>query len=198
MTVFFGIGCGEAHGSAVGDGGAPRAQAAISFTSRPAPGQLCTATNDTFAIPTKDSASVTGELACDPSTGCKPDKYVVVDADKGSTVSCTVSSGEGNNYTAQLNLVVDGSSQGGPSVNFEVSAPLSPAGGMAAINESNSVAPGGGSQVDCSVTITPPSGLLKSGAIWASFECDSFRDPNSIGDTGCVLSGKFLFENCAH
>lgn len=146
-------------------------------------------------MPSKYNASVIQELACDLSRGCKPDDYVVVDRDQGSTVSCIVAP-VGDNFDVRLSLVVDGSAANGVSMNFSVAGTVSNAGGTADITESNSVAQGGGSQADCTLTITPPTGLVAKGKIWASFDCPAFRDPNNIGDTGCDLSGQLLFENC--
>jgi hypothetical protein len=181
---------------ACSDPPSPPAQAAVWLQASPAPGKVCTTTNGKLGIPSKFNASVIQELNCQLGSGCKPDDYVVVDRDTGSVVTCNVSP-SGGNYAVNLSLVVDGSNvMGGVSMNFSLAGTLSPSGGTASINESNSVAVGGGNQVDCTVSITPPTGLVAKGKIWGSFSCENFRDPNNIGDTGCVVTGQFLFENC--
>lgn len=173
----------------------PPAQAAITLSSQPAPGQTCTTTNGQLAIPSKYNASVISELACDLSMGCKPDDYIVVDHDPGTQVACTVTPLNGN-FSILLTLDVDGSSTNTPSMHFSMSGNLTPTGGMASVNESNSVAGGGGSQQDCMVSIQSPMGIIAKGKVWGSFACNSFRDERNIGDTGCQVQGSFLFENC--
>jgi hypothetical protein len=64
------------------------------------------------------------------------------------------------------------------------------------INESNSIAGGGGMQSDCVLRITPPSGVIAKEKMWGSFECNAFRDLRNIDDTGCDLRGELLFDNC--
>jgi hypothetical protein len=135
-------------------------------------------------------------LNCDLSAGCKPDEYVVVDGDRGATVSCTVApSTEG--FTVSARLSYDGTSTGDQSLTFGLSGLLSPTGGMAAVTEQNSVSMGSGTDRACTVTISPPRGLVKSSGIWANVQCDDFRNSTDISETGCSLSGTFLFENCA-
>jgi hypothetical protein len=146
-------------------------------------------------MPSKFNASVYSELNCDLSAGCKPDDYIVVDRDRGANVSCTVSPA-GGNYNVVLTLNVDGSATNEASMQFGLTGLLTASGGMAAINESNSVARGGGQQGDCTVTIAPPTGVIGKGKVWGSFDCLAFRDERNIGDTGCELKGQFLFENC--
>jgi hypothetical protein len=181
--------------SACSDPPAPPAQAAVTLSISPAPGKTCTTTNGQLAMPSKFNASVIQELNCDLSKGCKPDDYVVVDHDPGTSVSCTVAPANGN-FSVLLSLDVDGSSTGAPSMHFSMSGNLMPNGGMASVNESNSVAGGGGSQQDCTVSIMSPMGVIAKGKVWGAFQCNAFRDERNIGDTGCQVQGQFLFENC--
>jgi hypothetical protein len=174
------------------------AQAALTFTSAPAPGQTCSTTNGLLSFPSMYTASVLTELNCDTSMGCQPDQYVVVEADQGTSVSCRVVA-SGDQYDVQLSLSLDGTAQNEPSGTFGVSGVVSKTGGVVLINESNSVAGGGGTQSDCTLTIEPaPHGFISPSEIWASFDCPAFRDPRNIGDTGCEVQGKFLFKNCLH
>lgn len=182
--------------NAGGAGGAePPAQAAVTFSVSPAPGKTCTHTNAELSFPSKYNASVQAELACDLSAGCKPDDYIAVDHDRGTTVACSVVATAGN-YDVLLDLSVDGSETNEVSGQFGLSGTVTQAGGTVAVNESNSYANGGGRQSDCTVKIDSPHGIVKPGAIWGSVECSNFRDETDIGDTGCDLQGEFLFENC--
>jgi hypothetical protein len=176
-------------------GDVPLAQAAITFTSEPAPGKTCTTTNGQLSFPSRYNASVYSELNCDLSMGCKPDDYIVVDRDPGTSVSCTVSPA-GENFNVLLSLDVDGSATNDASGQFGVAGLVSKTGGTVIINESNSVARGGGQQSDCVVKIASPGGVIATGKIWGSFDCPAFRDERNLGDTGCELKGEFLFENC--
>ncbi|HVW23934.1 MAG TPA: hypothetical protein VHC69_01095 [Polyangiaceae bacterium] len=181
---------------ACSDPPSPPAQAAVWVQATQPAGKVCTTTNGRFGIPSKYNSSVLAELNCDLSMGCHPDDYVVVDRDTGSSVTCSVSGSSGS-YSVQLSLIVDGSNVvDGVSMNFSLSGTLTDTGGTVAINESNSVAVGGGSETDCTVTIAPPKGLIAKGKVWGSFDCPNFRDQSNIGDTGCDVSGQFLFENC--
>lgn len=180
-------------GSTVG----PQPQAAATFSAQPAPGKTCTHTSGQLSFPSKYLASVISELSCDANLGCHPDDYVVVNGDTGSTVSCSVVP-SGNDYNVQLALLVDGSATNIPSGQLNVTGTVSKTGGIVSVQESNSVAGGGGSQQDCTLTIAPPMGAVEPGKLWASFECNAFRDQTDIGETGCQLRGQFLFENCQH
>ncbi len=119
-----------------------------------------------------------------------------MDRDRGTSVSCTVTPAANGNFNVQLSFNVDGSATNDPSGQFGLTGLLSKTGGTVSINESNSVAGGGGLQSDCKVTIAPPMGLIAPRKIWGSFDCSNFRDERNIGDTGCHLYGRFLFENC--
>ncbi len=205
MLAVLATGCGTVHEHASEDGGisgtdagdVPRAQAAVTFNVTPAPGQTCSETDPQVSVPSAYNGSVQAELSCDLSAGCKPDGYVVVDGDRGTTVACTVSAAAGN-FNVLLSLTVDGSATNELSAQFGLNGAISPTGGTVSINESNSVAKGGGSDPNCTLTIAAPHGVVKRGAIWGSFDCSNFRDERNIGDTGCHLQGQFLFENCDH
>lgn len=175
----------------------PPAQAAVTFTSRPAAGKICDHTNGALSFPSKYNAGVIQELNCDLGTGCSVHDYVVVNGDSGSSVNCSVVP-SGNDYDVQLSLSVDGAAANVPSGILNVSGTVSKTGGTVAIQETNSVAGGGGSQSDCTLTITPTLGAVGPGKIWASFECGAFRDQTDIGETGCDVTGLLLFENCKH
>jgi hypothetical protein len=120
LVVCFAIGCGgNVRETPSQDdratGFAPRfpARAALSFSTAPAPGMLCEETNPTIGFPIKYNASVQAELECDPSMGCKPDDYIVVDGDPGTSVACNVKP-QDSGYAIQLNLDVDGSATNAP------------------------------------------------------------------------------------
>jgi hypothetical protein len=190
-------GAGRTGNAGAGGIDAPLAQAAVTFSVSPATGNVCTHTSPQLSLPSRYIASVQAELNCDLSMGCKPDDYVVVDRDRGSTVTCNVAAA-GGNFNVQLDISVDGSATGDLSAQFGLNGAVTPTGGTVSINESNSIGGGGGVDDNCALTITAPHGVIKQGAIWGSFSCSSFRNPADIGDTGCDLEGIFLFENCAH
>jgi hypothetical protein len=170
--------------------------AALTFSSTPAPGKTCTRTNPQLSFPAKDSAGVQAELNCNLSRKCSQN-YFVYNNGTASPVSCSVLAA-GDGYDVQLSLNVDGSASNEPSVQFGVTGTVSQTGGTVAIQETNSVAGGGGSQAGCTLTITPTHGWLEPGSIFASFECGLFRDERDVNETGCELSGRFLFEECNH
>jgi hypothetical protein len=186
---------GRSSGGAGGQA-PPPAQAAVTLKVGVAPGKICSHTSPQIAAPAVSVAGVIEELSCDLSQGCKPDEYVVVDRDRGVTVSCTVAP-SGDTFNVSLRLSVDGTSTGSESIAFGLNGVISQFGGTASVNEQNSAAGGGGTDNACKVVITPPRGLVKQGGIWGTVECDNFRDLADISETGCVLSGTFLFENCA-
>lgn len=199
------IGCG---GNVRTDGGTPSggdrgtgfrlaAQAALSFSITPATGKVCNTTSAMLGFPSDDNANVATELDCDLSMGCKPDDYIVVDGDRGTTVACTVSPQDAN-FAVQLNLDVDGSATNKPSVHFGLVGLLSSTGGNVSINESNSIAGGGGMQSNCALLVTPPVGVIAKGKIFGRFECNALRDPADLDETGCDLHGELLFENCGY
>jgi hypothetical protein len=173
----------------------PPAQAALTLKVDPAPGQTCTTTSPQLSFPTSSVASVIDELNCNLMSGCHPDDFLVVDRDKGAIITCSVAP-NGDNFTVSLNISVDSSATGAPSVSFELSGSLSATGGQASISETNTISMGGGTQADCTVTIASPVGVIKRGSVWGSFDCPKFRDERNIGDTGCDMKGIFLFENC--
>jgi hypothetical protein len=173
----------------------PMPQGAIEFKSSVAPGMLCSHTHTFISAPSNVAAGVLDALSCDLSTGCKPDQYVVVDRDRGATVTCLVAS-NGSDFSVSTRLSVDGTSTGEPSISFQLNGVLSPTGGTATISEQNSIGGGGGNDSMCTVYIQQPRGLVKSGGIWGSFQCENFRNPSDISETGCLLEGYFLFENC--
>jgi hypothetical protein len=178
-----------------GTGGAqdlPAAQGAVTFKISPSPGQTCRHTNAQLSMPAAQNAGVFGELlGCNLSTGCRPDEFVVVDRDRGTTIACNVSP-VGDNFNVNITMNVEGS----PNMQFQANGQLTKTGGMLAINETNSAAQGGGSDYACLVSIQPNAGVVAKGKIWAQFTCTAFRDPNDLGDTGCTMEGAFLFENC--
>ena len=157
---------------------------------------VCNHINPQLAFPSKYTASVISELSCDPSTGCGIDDHVV-SSGSGTSVTCSVVP-SGNQYDVQLSLNVDGSATNDLSGQFSLNGTVSQTGGMVAIQETNVTAGGGGSDSNCTLTITPSLGLVKPGEIWASFECGALRAQTDIGETGCDLRGQLLFENCAH
>ena len=170
--------------------------AAITLQTTNAPGKVCTTQNGQLSVPFAQTAGVLDELNCDLSMGCKPDLYVVRDRDPGTTVACSVHA-NGTNYDVSLSLREEASTSSPLSLSFSAVGVVGPTGGTVSITQTNSVAGGGGAQADCRVTIQPPYGVVKSGAIWASFECPNFLDLVNLGDTGCDMTGIFLFENCS-
>ena len=169
-------------------------------------GGQCSHTQPQLSLPSRYNASVQSELACDLTAGCKPDDYIVVNQDRGTTVACTVSPSSGN-YNVQLSVVVDGSQTNDLSMSFGLNGTLTPMGGMASVNASSSVSGSNAIDPNCTVSIAtpqttimmsggPPQGVISKGKIWGAFECDAFRDPTDISDTGCQAKGAFLFENC--
>jgi hypothetical protein len=179
-----------------GGRGGPTPQGAVEFASKVLPGKICSHTHELISEPA-NVAGVLDALTCDLSTGCKPDEYVVVDRDHGATVSCLVVP-NGSDFNVSTQLSVDGTPTGEPSISFQLSGVLSMTGGMAMIAEQNSLAGGGGRDNACTVSIQQPTGLVKSGAIWGNFRCENFLNPTDISETGCVLQGYFLFENCVN
>ena len=200
MVCILVVACNEGglqgRSDAGGDGqAAARPQGAVTFKVGVMPGNICSQTSAQMSAPA-NIAGVLGALTCDLSTGCKPDEYVVVDRDRGTTVQCTVAP-NGDMFNVSVRLSVDGTSTGGDSISFELNGLFSPMGGTALVSEQNSPAHGAGSDTACHVIITPPRGLVKPGAIWGTVECDNFRNALDISETGCTLTGTFLFENCA-
>jgi hypothetical protein len=183
---------GGANNGAGGKGVAPPAQGAVTLSISPTAGQVCNHTNSQLSMPAAQNASVFGELTgCNLSTGCRPDEFVVVDRDRGTNISCSVSP-VGGNFDVLIAMNVEGS----PSMQFQANGQLMPNGGTLSINETNSEARGGGSDSACMVSIQPNTGVIAKGKIWAQFQCTAFRDPNDLSDTGCTVTGAFLFENC--
>ena len=178
---------------ACSDPPAPPAQGAVTLSISPTSGFTCNHTNGTLSVPFAQNASVSGTLGtgCNLSAGCKPDEYVVVDRDRGTNISCSISPG-GMGYNVSISMNVEGS----PSMQFQANGQLGPNGGQLAINETNSEAHGGGSDQACQVSIQPNVGVIAKGKIWAQFQCTMFRDPSDLSDTGCTVTGAFLFENC--
>ncbi len=193
--------------SACSDPPSPPAQAAVTLSIAPASGKTCNHTQPQLALPSKSTASVEAELACDLAAGCKPDDYIVVNQDRGTTVACTVSPA-GGNFNVQLSVIVDGSATNELSMQFGLNGTLTPMGGMASINSSSSISRSNGIDPSCNVSIAnpystltnvvgaPKQGVVSKGKIWGAFECNAFRNPTDIGDTGCLAQGVFLFENC--
>lgn len=173
----------------------PPAQAALTLNTTNAPGKVCTTQNGQLSVPFAQTAGVLDELNCDLSMNCKPDDYVVVDRDTGANVSCRVTQ-QGDTFGVNLSVSVSSTAASPLSLSFQLTGTLTPTGGMASVYETNTVAGGGGQQADCTVTIMPPYGIIAKGKVWGSFECNAFRDPVNIGDTGCDMKGTFLFENC--
>ena len=190
------VACTESGSKPQHDGGGPLPQGAVAFESMVSPGKICSHPHAMVAQPSAQQDRVLEELTCDLTTGCKPDGYVVVDRDRGANVSCLVAPA-GSNFTVSINFNVDGTTTGDPSVSFELTGVLSTTGGTATVAERNSVGGGSGRDNACTVSTLAPRGLVKSGGIWGGFRCESFVNPTDIAETGCVLNGYFLFENCA-
>jgi hypothetical protein len=168
------------------------ARGAITFQIGPTPGFVCQHTNGRLSFPFADRGGVeAGLLACDSTTGCKPDEFVFEDGAPDITFGCSVVP-NGGNFLVYVNLHVDGS----PNMVFGATGILSPSGGTLSINEANSLARGGGTDSACSLQRPPHMSFLESGRIWARFTCTQFRDPNDLSDTGCTVDGAFLFEGC--
>jgi hypothetical protein len=214
IFVTLASGCGSVHERSTPDGGrtssggnggsnpsadggdVPLAQAALTFSVAPASGKTCSHTTPQLSLPSKYNASVQAELACDLSTGCKPDDYVVVAGSaRLTTVACSVVAAAGG-YDVQLFLSVDGSATNEVSAEFNLNGEVTQTGGTVSVNE-RTTANNGGAESDCTLKINPPSGVVKPGAIWGSIDCPHFGNPTDIGDTGCHLQGEFLFEDCA-
>jgi hypothetical protein len=94
-------------------------------------------------------------------------------------------------------MSVKGSATNAFSGQLTVNGTVSKTGGQVSISAESELAGANGIDNNCALTITPSLGEIAPGKIWASVECNAFRDPTDIGDTGCKLSGQFLFENCA-
>src|SRR5947207_2908841 len=78
---------------ACSDPPSPPAQGAVTVIIQPGTmGKRCppTLTHNQVSMPASDASGVYSELiGCDLSMSCKPDKYVVVDRDRGATISCS-------------------------------------------------------------------------------------------------------------
>jgi hypothetical protein len=183
-------------GGSGGSGLVASPQGAVTFKISPTAGRVCSHTNGQLSAPI-NVAGVIQALACDLNEGCKPDEFVVVDGDRGTSVACQVRS-SGGSFDVSLSLALDGTPTGSESIQFQANGVLSPTGGMMAVTETNTVSAGGGKDDSCSVTVTPNSGRLEAGTVWANFLCENFRDPVDLGETGCTVDGVFLFENCSH
>jgi hypothetical protein len=178
---------------ACSDPPSPPVQGAVTLKISPTSGQTCQHTNGQLSAPSAQNAGVYGELlGCDLTQGCKPDEFVVVDRDRNTDISCSITA-NGSNFNVNILMNVSSS----PSMQFGVTGTVTPQGGTVSISESNSVALGGGTDNACQVTITPNRGTVGKGKIWATFLCTMFRDQNNLGDTGCTVEGAFLFENCS-
>jgi hypothetical protein len=173
----------------------PPPQGAVSLKVGVTPGKICSHTNGQISMPL-NVAGVIEALNCDLSQGCRPDEYIVVDRDRGSTVQCTVTP-NGSSFNVSARLSVNGTSTGSESLTFGISGLIGPTGGPAAVNQQNSVSMGGGIDEMCTVSITAPRGLIKTGGIWGHVHCEDFRNRSDISETGCTLDAVFLFENCA-
>jgi hypothetical protein len=180
---------------ACSDPPSPPPQAAVSVKVGLTPGKLCSHTNGFISMPL-NVAGVFSALSCDLSKGCKPDEFVVVDRDRGATVSCSVAP-NGATYNVSARLNVDGTATGDPSLAFGLSGVIGQTGGTpVSVDQQNTVSMGGGKDSQCTVTIQSPNGLIKPGGIWGSVKCVDFRNPTDISETGCTLEALFLFENC--
>jgi hypothetical protein len=126
------------------------------------PGKICSHTNGLLSMPA-NGAGVYDALNCDLSIGCKPDEYVVIDRDRGSSVQCTVAP-NGQQYSVSVHLSVDGTSTGTTSLSFGMTGNIGAAGGTPRVTEQNSVSMGGGkddsARYDCGTTPLLP------GRIW--------------------------------
>jgi hypothetical protein len=182
--------------TACSDPPAPPAQGAVSLKVGVTPGKICSHTNGQISMP-MNVAGVLESLNCDLSQGCKPDEYVVVNRDRGTTVTCTVAP-NGNNFNVSARLSVDGTSTGDVSLNFGITGNnIGPTGGgPVGVTQLNSVSMGGGKDDACTLSINAPRGLIKKGGVWGSVHCDNFVNPTDISETGCTLDATFLFENC--
>jgi hypothetical protein len=182
--------------SGCSDPPSPPPQGAVSLKVGVTPGKICSHTNGLISMPFNQGAGVYDSLNCDLSAGCKPDKYVVVDRDRGSSVQCTVAP-NGDKFSVSVSLSVDGTATGTESLSFGLSGVFGATGGTPAdVTQQNSVSKGGGQDDMCTVSIAAPRGLIKQGRIWGNVHCDDFRNPSDISETGCQLDAVFLFENC--
>jgi len=187
LALFISTGCSDPP--------APPPQGAVSLTVKPTSGKLCSHTNGLLSMPMNGSG-VFDALNCNLSAGCKPDEYVVVDRDRGSSVQCTIAP-SGDKFTVSATLSVDGTSTGQESLSFGISGIIGAGDSLnVVVNQRNSVSGGSGSDKECVVSINSPYGLIKQGGIWGHVKCENFVNPTDISETGCTLDAVFLFENC--
>jgi hypothetical protein len=188
---------GAGNGGATSSGGrspggassTPPAHGAVAeFIQPTAGGNGCQASAAEFtAPPNADPVSGThASLYCDLSagTGCAPTSNEVVDGNQDASVTCTVTGSGPFNVSASI-------AQG--DVVFSVSGTMTATGGKAFVSSSH--AQQHLQDAQCDITIEPNQGQIKSGAVWAAFNCQNFGDI-STGSTGCTATGKFIFENC--
>ena len=102
-----------------------------------------------------------------------------------------------NGFDVDITFDVDQSATGGQTMRFDAHGQLSSTGGQLSIDEQDSQSTTGGQDGGCKVTIEPNKGVVKKGSVWATFECDDFRDPSSASGSSCVATGAFLLENCS-
>ena len=166
---------------------------AVTLHISPTPGFSCNHTAGQLGFPFADRAGVeAGLLRCDTTTGCRPDEFVFEDGADPTHLICSVVP-NGGNFLVTVNLLIAGS----PGMSLGLTGTLPPSGGTLSVEETNSLALGGGSDPTCSVQLLPNMSFLEPGKIWARFTCTHFRDPNDLSDTGCTVDGAFLFENCS-
>jgi hypothetical protein len=172
---------------------APPAQGAVEITINAESSGACSHASGQATAPQDPPGNpnaVATALSCDLSRGCKPDQYVRVDGDSGSSVSCTVSpSGDGFGVSVSIS---DGSR-----LTFAASGSVNGSGGTMQISQSGANTNHEGLyDSTCTITIDPNRGLVKKGAIWARFDCPHFAAQNSAGGEQCDAVGSFIFENC--
>jgi hypothetical protein len=202
------IGLGLLSTLGCSDPPSPPPQGAISvFLGDPTSGQgSCPTNTGEISVPARNGNEdpTYNALNCDLSTGCKPDESVVVDKDQNAEVQCSVQSVGTDQFNVNFQLTKPASSTSGGTVfsGSTTSGPITSSGGTMRISQF--VNPPGAtfSQDNCTVEITPstlqfPNGVVKPGAIWAHFSCDTMQMQDAAGNQQCSATGAFIFENCS-
>jgi len=124
-------------------------------------------------------------LKCDPNFGsCDPGSRAVEDG-QAARVSCRVAQA-GGTYTLSVELRAE-------STTFNASGRIVDGGGGSLIvSEWDDMTNKNLTDFACSVGVKS----IEPGAIWASFDCPAFGEPNSASPPICMASGAFAFQNC--
>lgn len=187
VTVLFGVSL------ACSDPPSPPPQAAVAITINTATMGACRIAGGEITTPPDTSGmvgQVSASLNCNLQTpGCAPDKYVAVQGDPSTTVTCSVSP-NGTSFDVSVNVI------SGNRMSFSASGTVTSVGGTLDVTEFDHSTQTTLEDTACGIQITTNFGTVKKGAIWARFTCGNFVDTSAAGGLICSATGTFIFENC--